>query len=129
MRINPFLNLKSSAAGGEGCSGDCGKGERECSGSWCFSDAKVLLDYYRELRFYFSSPLDLQLDEIGLSSDVIPGMDGEVVWRYTARKKGNVQCLLKNVINKYFNNSYHEIVLRRRMKRVKISTDRHGLLL
>ena len=71
MRINPFLNLKSSAAGGEGCS----------SGSWCFSDAKVLLDYYRELRFYFSSPLDLQLDEIGLSSDVIPGMDGEVVWR------------------------------------------------
>ena len=51
------------------------------SGSWCFSDAKVLLDYYRELRFYFSSPLDLQLDEIGLSSDVIPGMDGEVVWR------------------------------------------------
>ena len=31
--------------------------------------------------------------------------------------------------NKYFNNSYHEIVLRRRMKRVKISTDRHGLLL
>ena len=70
MRINPFLNLKSSAAGGEGCSGDCGKGEREC-----------LLDYYRELRFYFSSPLDLQLDEIGLSSDVIPGMDGEEVWR------------------------------------------------
>lgn len=45
------------------------------------ADAKVLLDYYRELRFYFSSPLDLQLDEIGLSSDVIPGMDGEVVWR------------------------------------------------
>lgn len=44
-------------------------------------------------------------------------------------EKGNVQCLLKNVINKYFNNSYHEIVLRRRMKRVKISTDRHGLLL
>ena len=81
MRINPFLNLKSSAAGGEGCSGDCGKRERECSGSWCFSDAKVLLDYYRELRFYFSSLLDLQLDEIGLSSDVIPGMDGEVVWR------------------------------------------------
>ena len=81
MRINPFLNLKSSAAGGEGCSGDCGKGERECSGSWCFSDAKVLLDYYRELRFYFSSSLDLQLDEIGLSSDVVPGMDGEVVWR------------------------------------------------
>ena len=81
MRINPFLNLKSAAAGGQGCSGDCGKGERECSGSWCFSDAKVLLDYYRELRFYFSSPLDLQLDEIGLSSDVIPGMDGEVVWR------------------------------------------------
>jgi len=56
MRINPFLNLKSSAAGGEGCSGDCGKGERECSGSWCFSDAKVLLDYYRELRFYFRPP-------------------------------------------------------------------------
>ena len=81
MRINPFLNLKSSAAGEEVCSGDCGKGERECSGSWCFSDAKVLLDYYRELRFYFSSPLDLQLDEIALSSDVIPGMDGEVLWR------------------------------------------------
>ena len=81
MRINPFLNLKSSAAGGEGCSGDCGKGERERSGSRCFSDAKVLLDYYRELRFYFSSLLDLQLDEIGLSSDVVPGMDGEVVWR------------------------------------------------
>lgn len=77
MRINPFLNLKSSAAGGEVCSGDCGKGERKL----VFSDAKVLLDYYRELRFYFSSPLDLQLDEIGLSSDVIPGMDGEVVWR------------------------------------------------
>jgi len=76
MRINPFLNLKSSAVGG-----DCGKRERECSGSWCFSDAKVLLDYYRELRFYFSSLLDLQLDEIGLSSDVVPGMDGEVVWR------------------------------------------------
>ena len=36
---------------------------------------------------------------------------------------------LRNVISKYFNNSYHEIVLRRRMKRVKISTDRHGLLL
>ena len=51
------------------------------SGSWCFSDAKVLLDYYRELRFYFSSPLDLELYEIGLSSDVIPGMDGEEVWR------------------------------------------------
>lgn len=73
MRINPFLNLKSSAAGGEVCSGDCGKGERERSGSRCFSDAKVLLDYYRELRFYFSSLLDLQLDEIGLSSDVVPG--------------------------------------------------------
>ena len=81
MRINPFLNLKSSAAGGEGCSGDSCKAERECRGSWCFSDAKVLLDYYRELRFYFSSSLDLQLDEIALSSDVIPGMDGEVVWR------------------------------------------------
>ena len=36
---------------------------------------------------------------------------------------------LRNVISKYFNNSYHEIVLRRRVKRVKISTDRHGLLL
>ena len=36
---------------------------------------------------------------------------------------------LRNAISKYFNNSYHEIVLRRRMKRVKISTDRHGLLL
>ena len=46
-----------------------------------FFFVKVLLDYYRELRFYFSSSLDLQLDEIALSSDVIPGMDGEVVWR------------------------------------------------
>ena len=36
---------------------------------------------------------------------------------------------LRNVISKYFNNSYHEIVLRRRMKRVKISTESHGLLL
>ena len=27
MRINPFLNLKSSAAGEEVCSGDCGQGE------------------------------------------------------------------------------------------------------
>ena len=81
MRINPFLNLKSSAAGGEVCSGDCGKGERERGGGKMFFFVKVLLDYYRELRFYFSSLLDLQLDEIGLSSDVVPGMDGEVVWR------------------------------------------------
>jgi len=77
MRINPFLNLKSSAAGGRCVVAIAAKG----SGSWCFSDAKVLLDYYRELRFYFSSPLDLQLDEIALSFDVIPEMDGEVVWR------------------------------------------------
>ena len=57
------------------------KGSGSVAEAWCFSDAKVLLDYYRELRFYFSSSLDLQLDEIALSSDVIPGMDGEVVWR------------------------------------------------
>ena len=44
-------------------------------------------------------------------------------------EKGKCSVPIKNVINKYFNNSYHEIVLRRRMKRVKISTDRHGLLL
>ena len=92
MRINPFLNLKSSAAGGEVCSGDCGKGERERSGSWCFSDAKVLLDYYRELRFYFSSPLDLQLDEIGLSSDVV-GWGGGV--EVNSSEKGKCSVPIK----------------------------------
>lgn len=63
------------------CGGDCDRRERERGGGKMFFFVKVLLDYYRELRFYFSSSLDLQLDEIGLSSDVVPGMDGEVVWR------------------------------------------------
>ena len=42
MRINPFLNLKSSAAGGEVCSGDCGKGERELVFFRCKSSARLL---------------------------------------------------------------------------------------
>ena len=46
-------------------------------------------------------------------------------WGETDWKKRNVQGLLKNVINKYFNNSYHEMFLRRLVERVKISTDRH----
>lgn len=53
MRINPFLNLKSSAAGGEGCSGDCGKGERECSGSCCFPMQKFCLIIIENYDFIF----------------------------------------------------------------------------
>ena len=54
MRINPFLNLKSSAVEGEVCGGDCDRRERERGGGKMFFFVKVLLDYYRELRFYFS---------------------------------------------------------------------------
>lgn len=58
-------------------------------------------------------------------SDVIPRMGDEMGMGVDRLEKRNVQGLLKNVINKYFNNSYHEMFLRRLVERVKISTDRH----
>lgn len=54
MRNSPFLNLKSSTNEGEVCGGDCDRRERECGGGKMFFFVKVLLDYYRELRFCFS---------------------------------------------------------------------------
>ncbi|EEC96911.1 hypothetical protein PRABACTJOHN_01687 [Parabacteroides johnsonii DSM 18315] len=36
------------------CGGDCDRRERERGGGKMFFFVKVLLDYYRELRFYFS---------------------------------------------------------------------------
>lgn len=62
---------------------------------------------------------------MGMLSDVIPRMGDEMGMGVDRLEKRNVQGLLKNVINKYFNNSYHEMFLRRLVERVKISTDRH----
>ena len=81
MRINPFLNLKSSAAGGEGVVAIAAKGSGSVAEAGVFPMQKFCLIIIENYDFIFSSSLDLQLDEIALSSDVIPGMDGEVVWR------------------------------------------------
>ena len=57
------------------------KGSGSVAEAVVFPMQKFCLIIIENYDFIFRPLLDLQLDEIGLSSDVVPGMDGEVVWR------------------------------------------------